>query len=173
MFHGKKILSFILAITLVLGTAPAVGAQNNATITDASTVSVAGSNSIGTLISDGVADAEAEAEAAEAQYGGMYSITGLNIEGNIATVSYDAMEEATLLVTLHTEDGLQLLNTGKVTVSAEEKQACVTIEGEMPEYFEASAHLLDQYDLSPLCPSYTTPMYTRAMQELLTSTVDE
>ena len=32
---------------------------------------------------------------------------------------------------------------------------------------------MDTYDLSPLCAAYDTPMYTREMQELLESTVDD
>lgn len=92
---------------------------------------------------------------------------------NVATVTYDTMEEATLVVALYTEDGMQLLTSAKATVTPENTEASVTFEDEIPEYFMASAYLMDSYDLSPLCAAYDTPMYTRQMQELLASTVDD
>jgi len=49
----------------------------------------------------------------------------------------------------------------------------VSIVGDMPQYFVATAYLLDNYDNSPLCTAYSTPMYTKEMQDLLASTVDD
>ena len=64
-----------------------------------------------------------------------------------------------------------MLTSATAVVSAEETVAEVTFEGSLPQYFLASAYLLDMYDYSPLCAAYETPMYTREMQALLASTV--
>ena len=44
---------------------------------------------------------------------------------------------------------------------------------EMPEYFTATAYLLSKENNRPLCQEYTTEMYTKEMQELEKSTVDD
>ena len=43
----------------------------------------------------------------------------------------------------------------------------------MPQYFMASAYLMDTYGLYPLCSEYDNPMYTKEMQDLLKSTMDD
>ena len=83
------------------------------------------------------------------------------------------MEDAVLTVAIYSEDGLQLITSGTAEVSAEDTIAEVTLEGQLPEYFMASAFLMDGYDFSPLCAEYATSMYTREMQQLLKSTVDD
>lgn len=87
--------------------------------------------------------------------------------------AYGSTLEDAVVVALHTEDGFQLLASGTAQVSKEEMEAVVTIEGDLPDYFMASAYLMDSFDLSPLCAAYETPMYTREMQELLNSTVED
>lgn len=156
---------------MLVGMVPTAAKATEPATTEGSEVSVEGTNSFGNLISDALAQAEQEQETGEENGSGGYGITALTIEGNVATVTYEAMEEATLLVAIYTEDGMQLVNSGKTTVSADATQAQVTLEGQSPDYYEASAFLLDSYDLSPLCPAYSTPMYTQEMQALLASTV--
>lgn len=161
------ILVFVLPVGMI---PPAVEATETVSVENTG-VTVEGTNGFGDLISDGLADAQAQREIGEEDDSGGYGITALTIENNVATVTYEAMEEATLFVAIYTEDGMQLVNSGKTTVSADATQAQVTLEGKSPDYFEASAFLLDSYDLSPLCAAYNTPMYTQAMQKLLDSTV--
>lgn len=171
MKKGKKAVSFVMVLVLLMGMVPAPAQATQTTVEDQSTVSYEGMNSLGNLISDAVSEAEQSQASGEENYTDGYGISDLSVEGSVATVTYDAMEEATLLVAVYTEDGLQLLNSGKTTISPEETVAEVTIEGTMPEYFTVTALLLDDYDFSPLCASYTTPMYTQQMQELLASTI--
>ena len=169
----KRIISIFLIVCLLTGNlAPAVYAQDvqsNATV-QTDDITVEGTNGFGNLLSAEIVEAqEAQAES----YEGGYTVTDLVIEGNTATVTYDALEDVNLIVALYTEDGMQLLSSANATVSAEETEATVTFAGEMPEYFLARAYMVDIVDCTPLSHAYETPMYTQTMQELLNSTVDD
>ena len=172
----KRCISLLLVLGIILGVlVPATQAapvEETASV-NTDNVTIEGTNGFGNLLSQEITESQEEAEAAEADYPNGYTVTDLVIEGNIATVTYDTMEEATLVVALYTEDGMQMLNSTTATVSPDATEAELIFEGNMPEYFMASAYLLDQYDYSPLCAPYDTPMYTQEMQELLASTVDD
>lgn len=166
----KRILSLVLLLTLLVGMVPTVAqAETVQPTVENENVTFEGTNGFGTLLSEEIQDHQEEQEG----YTAGYSIINLTVENGLATVEYSTLEEANLVVSLYSEDGLQLLVSGNVVVQAEETVAEVTLEGDMPEYFMASAYLLDIYDYSPLCASYDTPMYTKDMQELLASTVDD
>ena len=143
------------------------------TAVDTGDVTVQGTNGFGTLLSQDIQEYQEESTLADAEYEGGYSILDLTFNGAVATVEYSSLEEAILVVALYFEDGLQMVASGKTEVSPDEDIAVVTIEGDIPKYFQASAYLVDTNDFSPLCVSYDTPMYTREMQELLASTVDD
>lgn len=172
----KRCISLLLVLGILFGVlAPAAQAApvEDAASVNTDNVTIEGTNGFGNLLSREITESQEEAEAADAEYPGGYTVTDLVIEGSTATVTYDTMEEATLVVALYTEDGMQMLTSTTATVTPDAMEAELTFEGEMPEYFLASAYLLDSYDLSPLCAAYDTPMYTREMQELLASTVND
>ena len=164
----RRAISFLLSVVMVLGMFPvsAFSVETNANM-DTGEVIVEGSNAFGELMAEKI-----EAVYTDEEVFGAYSVTDLTIAGNTAVIEYSAMEEAVLVVALYSEDGLQLLTSGKTTVSPGATEATVTISN-MPEYFMAEAFLVDTYDYSPLCQSYETPIYTKAMQELLASTVED
>ncbi len=167
----KKVLSFLLCLAMLAELLPVFAhAEDTGATLDNSEVTVAGTNGFGSVLADEIAQGHAQQQE---QAASGYTITDLVFDGSTASVTFDTMEEATLVVALYSEDGQQLLTSGKATVTPENTTASVTIEGEMPAYFMATAYLLDSYDMSPLCPAYDTPMYTRAMQELLASTVED
>ena len=172
----KRCISLLMAMLILVGVfapaAQAAPAEETATV-NADGVTVEGTNGFGNLLSQEITESQEEAEAAEEEYPGGYTVTALVIEGNTATVTYDTMEAAALVVALYTEDGMQMLTSTTATVTPDATEAELTFEGDMPEYFLASAFLLDSYDFSPLCAAYDTPMYTREMQELLASTVED
>ena len=93
---------------------------------------------------------------------------------NIAYVSFSARTEAELIVGVYDEKHIQMLAYGKTEVTEEDTYAEITVDiNEMPAYFTATAYLLDKEDHRPLCQEYTTEMYTKEMQELKKSTVDD
>ena len=170
MKYTKRIISVVLLLTLLAGMLPAsVTAAGASTSVQNSQMTVEGTNSFGSLLSQDIQ----EHQAAEESYAGGYSVTDLSVENGVATVEYDSLEEAVLVVALYTEDGLQMLVSGSTVVQPEDTEAVVVLEGELPQYFMASAYLVDSYDYSPLCASYDTPMYTKEMQDLLASTTDD
>lgn len=172
----KRIISMLLIAIMLVNLVPADVYATSDTSQDAvdnSGMTIEGTNGFGNLLSEDLTEYQAESEVAESEYEDGYTVTDLVIELNSATVTYDSMEEALLIVALYTEDGLQLLQSAETLVQPEESVAVLTFEGEMPEYFYASAYMVDTYDLSPLCAAYETPMYTREMQELLASTVED
>lgn len=165
----KRFFCLFLTLVLLVGMlpVPAGATEDNAQVTNED-VTIEGTNGFGNLLSDNIRQ-QYERETA---YSGAYSVTDLTIAGNTAVVEYGAMEEAILVVAIYSEDGLQMITSGKTTVSPDATEATVTISN-LPQYFMAAAFLVDTYDYSPLCESYETPMYTREMQELLDSTIHD
>jgi len=174
----KRILAGFLTLVLLVTSVPvqafAVQDTGNAEASmDSQDVDFEGTNAVGSLLAEAIAQEQQSTivSSEDTPYENGYTLTDIVVQGSVATVTYDAMEEAQLVVALYSDDGMQLLNTAKTTVTAEETTATVTFSGQMPQYFVAAAYLLDVYDFSPLCPSYETPMYTQDMQELLDMTV--
>ncbi len=136
---------------------------------DIGDVNIEGTNSFGAMLAEDITDSGEMSETVN-EYEAGYGITAVEITDGVATVAYDSLETANLVVSIYSEDGTQMITSGKTEVTADETTATVTIDGDMPAYFTAEAFLLDTYDFSPLCESYSTPLYTQEMQELLAST---
>ena len=169
----KRFLACLLMLSILVSLlSPAVSqaAEVPQSHLSSSNMTAQGSNGFGNLLAQEITLQQTQLDE-EVEAG--FSIRGLTFSGNTATVTYDALRESLLVVAVYTENGLQLLSSGKVTVSPDRTEAAVTLDGNMPEYFYAGAYLLDITDYTPLCEEYTTPMYTRDMQELLASTVDD
>lgn len=167
----KRVISFLMVLVLLAGLVPvAVQAETVDTAVTNGGIDVQATNGLGALLME---DIRQEGDALTEQAEAGYTLTSLTVTEGTATVIYDSLEEATVVVALYTEDGSQLLVSGKTTVSPEETKVTVELEGDLPDYFLAAAYLLDCYDLSPLCPRYETKIYTREMQELLASTVED
>ena len=143
----KRIFSLLLAFAMLATTIPSAvfatqtGQQPVQTTND---VSIEGTNGFGNLLSSELVN-EWEQQQAEEQTG--YCVSGLTFEGNTALAEVFTLEDAKLVVSVYTEDGLQMLNSAVADVSAEDSEVLVTFEGEMPEYFMASAYLVDSYAL--------------------------
>jgi len=166
----KRWMAMLLTILMLFEWLPlqafATADQENATVQD--DLSVEGTSGLGMLLAADIT--EEQAEMAESTGCG---VLRLEISGNTAEVELRTITDAVLLVAIYTEDGRQLLASGKTEVCTDDTEAAVTIEGEMPDYFMASAYLLGAADASLLCTPYETPMYTRGMRELLDSTVSD
>ena len=167
----KRVISTVLLLAMLLGMVPAtVHAEENSVTVENGSTTIEGTNGFGALLSEDIQEQQMVEDEA---YSGGYAVVDLVIEDDVAIVEYSSLEEAVLVVSLYTEDGLQLLVSGNTVVQPEETEVVITLEGELPQYFMASAYLLDTYDYSPLCVSYSTPLYTKEMQELLASSVDD
>ncbi len=172
----KRALALMLTLVLCVGMVPVAATAEDSPTTgtiDAGEMTVEGTNTFGAMLAEDIEESETAAEDATAEYEAGYTVTALEIVDGVATVTYDTLETANLVVAIYSEDGKQLITSGKTEVVKEDTVATVIIDGEMPTYFYAEAFLLDSYDFSPLCPSYDTPLYTQEMQELLASTTED
>ena len=168
----KRIIAMFLSVVLLLEMIPIVtkAEEENQPNLNKGNITVEGTNSFGNLLATQITALQ---EDNDGNYPRGYCIVDLTIEDNVATIEYDILEDAILIVALYTEDGIRLIMSGQSQVSFEENIATVTFEGEMPEYFLVESYLVDCYDFSPLCSAYKTVMYTREMQELLESTIND
>ncbi len=175
----KKALAYTLVATLMVpmlaGLTPiqANAEQNPESnlILDENTESLAveGTNSIGSLLAE-----EINASNGGQSNGEGYSIFGLTMENNVATVEYAALEDCTLLVSIYDETTGQMAGSGTATISADYYSAEVTVEAPvMPEYFIVKAYMVDSTNMKPLRSVYENTMYTKDMQELMKTTVDD
>ena len=162
----KRIIALVLTLVMAFSVLPvgAFAAENQVSpAVDTGNVTIEGTNGFGHLLGAEISKEQSAAAEAVSEFGMGYTVTDLEITGNTATVTYDAMKEAVLIVALYSEDGMQMLASGKTTVTPDATEATVTIEGTMPQYFLASAYLVDSYDFTPLCEAYESPMYTQDM----------
>ena len=174
MYIMKRWLALLLSAAILFTAVPlSVFAQNEEAdgSVNSESVTVEGNNGFGELLSEDLMEYQTTQEEDDEDLPGGFAIVDVAVEGNTATVEYGVTEEANLVVSIYTEDGLQMLLSGNTLVSPDDKTATVVLEGTMPQYFMASAYLVDTFDYSPLCEAYSTPMYTREMQELLASDI--
>lgn len=132
-------------------------------------LTVNGTDSFGRLFSDALSD-----KASEQLENSGNNVFSVEIKGNVATVEYESLYDAELVVGIYEEDGIKILGTGKTGVLAEDTTASVTIDlNPMPQYFYVRAFLILPGSLEPLCTLYESPNYTKEMQEFFATTVDD
>lgn len=84
-------------------------------------------------------------------------IVRAELNGMVASITYSTVEEAELVAAVYTEDGKELLASGRRTVSAaEDATADLRLTGTRPEYALLRVFLLGREDHAPLCASYRT-----------------
>ena len=175
MKKRSKILQGIVSLTLAFSIccsmfSSPVAAENSTTdalaVVDSGDLTVTSENSVGDLLANTID--ENQQDTSEACY-----VTDLEITGSTAMVSFQTLMDSDIVVSIYTEDGKQLLASGTAAVTSEEDSVSVTLSGEMPEYFVASAYLLDAESHQPLSEEYTTQLYTYEMQQLISKTADD
>ena len=178
--NNKQLFSKFLAITLVITlifsvfsvSAGAVSADEksnsqNANVQD--NLSVSGTNSLGTMLANEIADKNEETEDNNG-----YNVFSVAVSGNNAVVSFETITDATLLVAIYNESCDTLIATGTTEVSNNETEKNVTLDtNDMPQYFYVKGYLIDTTTNKPLCTAYSSPMYTKNMQEFLSKTTDD
>lgn len=94
-------------------------------------------------------------------------IVRAELDGMVASVRYSAAEEAELVAAVYTEDGKELLASGRRTVSAaEDATADLRLTGTRPEYALLRVFLLGRADHAPLCASYRTSAFVCPPEEI-------
>lgn len=165
----KRVLSMVLVlVTLVSVLPPRVEAEDVQPRVENS-VTMEGTNSFGNLL------ANTMNESPEAQTEGQDNrVCDLVIEGTTATVEYTTTKNAKVVVAVYTEDGTKMLGSGTAEVTPEETAVVVEIQiSPMPTYYSAGAYLLDAKTNDPLSPVFRTQLYTKAVQDIKNSTVED
>ena len=137
--------------------------QNNANI------DVEGTDSVGDILALAISE---ENEKSQERQKSANSITGLDFSESNASVEYQTEEDAEIVVAVYDEQHSRMLASGNTDASKDVTVASVTITGDMPQYFVATAFLLDKESHEALCDSFTTEMYTKDIQDLKNSTTD-
>ncbi len=178
----KRIFAIVLTITMIInpslvqwavgdGDMQEVYAQENvieSVSMGQEQLEVSGNNGVGSLLAK-----EINGELTEQQENQGYTIFDVTVEGKMATVSLDVIEDCRLIAGIYSENGKDLLASGVVDVEKTAKDAVVTLETqEMPQYFLVKAFLVDE-TMAPLCSVYQSELYTKEMQEFLTKTTDD
>lgn len=181
----NKVLTVLLILTIFLNSFNVAYAseENDASSgSDASVeMEVEGTDSVGEMLATEI---QAQKDDQLQNDGGC--ITSLKFEGedeyddddplirNVACVSFSVRSEAQLIVGVYDESHIQMLTYEKTEVNEDDTYKEIILDmDEMPEYFTATAYLLSKEDNRPLCREYTTEMYTKEMQDLENSTVDD
>ncbi|MDE7280647.1 MAG: hypothetical protein K2N36_02770, partial [Ruminiclostridium sp.] len=172
----RKFTAAILAAAVFLTSMPRVdGAdqspknknmQSSAQLND---MEIGGTNTFGNMLANELSDKSTEQEENNG-----YNIFSVDVEGTTAKVSFEALQDCTLLVAIYDNDNVEMAASGYTEVSMDDTEIEVEIGTDtLPEYFYIRAYLINTDTLRPLSVEYTSPMYTREMQEFLSKTVDD
>ena len=178
----KRIIAFItmlvMSITVISQCFVTAFAEDTVISTDGSAVGaetfiddveVSGTNSVGDLLAS-----EFQEKQAEQLENNGYNIFSIEMDGNIATVDFQAQGSCTLIVGIYDDSATTMLASGTAEVQKEETLATVEIPViAMPDYFYIKAYLVNSETLEPLCIEYTNPNYTQHMQEFFSKTTDD
>ena len=120
-----------------------------------------------------LADQINESQEQKDKYKG-YTISSVNMDGNKATVTYDTLVDAYVLVGIYSEDSKSYIGSGYEMVSADKNEIIVDVSlDNMPDYYYVRAYLVNIETYGPLCPVYESNYYTKEMQDLLALTTDQ
>ena len=104
---------------------------------------------------------------AEAAFPEGSRIVRAELDGMVASITYSAAEEAELIAAVYTEDGKELLASGRRTVfAAEDATADLRLTGTRPEYALLRVFLLGREDHAPLCASCRTSAFVCPPEEI-------
>lgn len=177
MKRTTRILSFLLVFLLMVNLLPvSAGAadmegspqKSSRAQAEAADMEITGTGSVGNMVAAAFAREQAESR-------GESYISGLEMNGKIASVSCLAAKDCDVVVAVYDEAGKQMFASGTAEAagSGEDGKVYVTVEGAVPAYFTATAYLLDRESHAPLCKEYTTQMYTKEMQDFEDMTVND
>ena len=104
---------------------------------------------------------------AEAAFPAGSRIVRAELDGMVASITYSAAEEAELVAAVYTEDGKELLASGRRTIfAAEDATADLRLTGTRPEYALLRVFLLGREDHAPLCASCRTSAFSCPPEEI-------
>ena len=177
----KRIISFLTSFIMIFSlvanvlvtnvNANSITAENKSEISaDDSDVSIKGTNSFGNLLTDSLEEKMDQQE----ENNGCNIFSVEMVDERTAAVSFETVQDCTMVVGIYDETGKSMLASGSIEVYAGETDTYVDIETDsMPKYFYLKAFLIDSDCFRPLCNAYESPNYTQEMQEFLAKTTED
>jgi uncharacterized repeat protein (TIGR02543 family) len=139
------------------------------TVEDDDSLTVKGTGSFGSMIAAAITE-----ETDEQENNDGCNIFSIEVNDAEALVSFETTQDASLVVAIYAEDGVEMLATGTEVVTADDTDVVVTIDTEtMPEYFYLRGFLVDSETFRSLCTAYESPNYTQEMQEFFRKTTED
>ena len=164
----KRTLALLLTALLLVGTAPAVFAQyDEPTVTPLEEYSMRSESDAGNILLNRVQQEEQEKQESD------YGITSIALDGTTVSVHLSAPEEATLSVSVCSEDGYTVLTSQTTEVHSETFDYTLDLGSvSLPQYYLLSGVLLDK-DGEAICQPYVDRSHTQAYETFLALTVDD
>ena len=167
----KKILSFLLVLTMFLSLVPTAFAQSNVSGTTENSNSeseIVQDGGLGSLIANSLAEQEEEDDTNIEN-----KILDVTMDGNVATVSFNNNVDAKIIVAIYDEKTNLMKGSGIETFEPHSETGEVTIDIDtMPEHYVIRAFLLD-INNRPLHSSFESNYYTTEHQEFLATTIND
>lgn len=143
--------------------------SENETLGIQNEIEIEETDSFGTILADQIGESQEQKD----KYEG-YTISNVRLAGNKATVTYDTLIDAYVLVGIYSEDTKTYIGSGYKMVSAAENETVVDVSVDtMPDYYYVKVYLVNLETYGPLCPVYESNYYTKEMQDLLAMTTDQ
>lgn len=143
--------------------------SENGTLGIQNEIEIEETDSFGTILADQISKSQYQKD----KYEG-YTISTVRLTGNKATVIYDTLVDAYVLVGIYSEDTKTYIGSGYKMVSAVENETVVDVAVDtMPDYYYVKVYLVNLETYGPLCPVYESNYYTKEMQDLLAMTTDQ
>ncbi len=167
-----KALSVLLVVTILATSLPfstlaaEENTKNNQNIsTDMGDMSFTATNSFGEMMTDSLSEYTGEQN-------GEYYISDIEYEGYCALVTFATQQGCTIMVAAYEEDTGRMITSASIDVFAEDTEAFVEFEDELPDYFVLKAFMLDD-NAAPLCKAYTCNEMTKVYEDFAATTIDD
>ena len=174
---GKKLMALTLSLIMTVSMAviPAnaekIPNDNNVSAVPEMIPTAEANNSFGSMLSDQVNDVLETTNSNNTEY----MITDVVISDKVATVSYAAVEDCLIVVSLYDENTNEMIATGNVDAECSEDITTVEVDlsaYDIPEFFVLKAFILD-YENNPLNDNYVSAYYTSGIQEVVDLSADD
>ena len=186
MRRGKRIVAVFLSVCFAINisisgldiraeemtgiTATATDAENeqqDTTYLNTDDIELESQDSVGEMLAE-----DLESVYAEQEENSGYNIFNIDVKDGTATVQYEALENATLVVSAYDETTNQMVASASKSVNKDETAVDLEL-GDLPQYYILKGFIVDSETLQPLTKEFKSELYTQGMQEFLQKTTDD
>ena len=186
MRRGKRIVAVFLSVCFAINisisgldiraeemtgiTATATDAKNeqqDTTYLNTDDIELESQDSVGEMLAE-----DLESVYAEQEENSGYNIFNIDVKDGTATVEYETLENATLVVSAYDEITNQMVASASKSVNKDETAVDLEL-GNLSQYYILKGFIVDSETLQPLTKEFKSELYTQGMQEFLQKTTDD